>query len=234
MHVNTVLKQVNHLHAVNSDPRINALILDDSEFDRVKLRRLLKDTSVPISLREASDVQTFEAMLDSSVFDVVLIDHQLVDTDGFDALALLRQSGKNRGAACIMITGNDKSAIAVRALKTGCSDYIAKQDLSPDRLKSSIISAISEVSDNKGMGGVVSADLSKLTHAVMANYSNVFQMELAGILRQVRGLRAAMIKPNAETLMQLQSIERRCTKLWDALRNPDPSLNDPGADAPKH
>ncbi len=209
-----------HLTAQNVQPTIKAMILDDSEFDRAKLRRQFQLFDLPVSIHEASDMASLETALRHDVFDVILIDHNLADKNGFDALALLKQSGRHRGTACIMITGNDQSDVAVRALKKGCADYIPKHDLSPERLKSSIVSAIAEVSKAAPASSALTTDVDALTDAIMGKYSSALQPEVAGMLRQIRTLKSLIETPNVDAARLLKSVEQRCADLWQTLRCP--------------
>ena len=64
------------------------------------------------------------AMFDTGSYDIVLVDYGLPDCDGLQVIE--RLSLKGIATPLIMITGIGSEEIAVRAMKTGASDYVVK------------------------------------------------------------------------------------------------------------
>lgn len=197
---------------------IKALILDDCQFDRKRVLRLFGKSDMPITVQEVASVHSLEQALKSDVYDVALIDYNLADGNGFDALEALKKNSSHASTACIMITGNDQSEVAVQALKRGCSDYLTKQGLSAEMLKASVLSALAEhLKENHPKADL---DADRLTGEITACYSNLLQPEIAGLLRQIRTLKSSILKPSADTPKEILMLERRCITLWDALKAP--------------
>ena len=113
-------------------PRI--LILDDSDFDRKRLRRAFAKFPSACKISEAVGLTDFQDKLRQEAHDLILIDYALADGDGIEALRLCRECEQNRDALLVMVTGNDSSSLAVNAMKAGFDDYVSKDDVSRDRL----------------------------------------------------------------------------------------------------
>ncbi|WP_414623681.1 PAS domain S-box protein [Calothrix sp. CCY 0018] len=76
--------------------------------------------------------------------DIILLEYVLPDMDGLEFLAKLKQKQKQHQETppVIIITGYGNENIAVRAIKSGCQDYLVKQHLTSELLNSSVNSAI--------------------------------------------------------------------------------------------
>lgn len=123
-------------------PVIRTLLLDDSAFDRRRIRRLGGKLDLGMDFHEAPSVQVMEKCLDRQVFDLIMIDYLLPEADGLAALDLIRRHAANHGAATIMISGNADRGVAVSAMRQGCHDFIAKDELSPELLRRSVLGAL--------------------------------------------------------------------------------------------
>ncbi len=105
------------------------LVVDDQRFDRTRLQRLIATLDLDTHVVEADCLETMGTMLEADRFDLILLDYNLPDGTGLQALDAVRLSPKNRNAATIMVAGDGQNEIAIEALKRGCSDYITKDDL---------------------------------------------------------------------------------------------------------
>lgn len=121
---------------------IRTLVLDDSAFDRTRLRRLGDRLDLPMEFTEAASVQRLGELLDRQTYDLFLIDYEMPEADGLQALDLIRGHATHGNTATIMISGHAGTRVAVAALKRGCQDFIPKQDMSPDLLRAAILQAL--------------------------------------------------------------------------------------------
>ena len=198
-------------------PTINALILDDDKFDRAKIRRLFSKAGVPFVLNEADTLKSLKECLDATEFDVVLIDYNLTYGNGIDALKLVQRHPKNGNAATIMITGDDRSTIAVEALKTGCKDYVSKNDLSARELRAKVQYAIEKLGFANSHEWRWNENVSNLTEVIVANYAHALQPKIAQILQDTQMLRTSIDHPDVDPKKDLEAIERQCMDLWLSL-----------------
>ena len=108
------------------------LVLDDSEFDRTRLRRIMSNLPMALNVTEAEDLDVLSHHISSKSYDIILVDYELAKGDGLQALNRIRNSNLNHNAKTVMVTGYDSSSLAVNALKNGFDDYITKNEASID------------------------------------------------------------------------------------------------------
>ena len=122
--------------------KIKGLLLDDSQFDRQRIRRLSRKSDLPIVLDEIDSIEALPATLSSEQYDVILLDYRLPVGSGIQALELIKKDPRNRHAAKIMITGAGEVATAVEAMREGCHDYRSKDTLDVSQLHTSMTNAL--------------------------------------------------------------------------------------------
>ena len=121
---------------------IKALLLDDSTFDRARIRRMSRKTDFVIDLTEACDIAEMKAAIEREAFDLVLIDYRLPEGDGLDVLAYIQNSAHNSDAATIMITGTGDMNTAVTAMRNGCHDFLTKEEVTAAELGRAMVGAM--------------------------------------------------------------------------------------------
>jgi CheY-like chemotaxis protein len=107
-------------------PAARVLVVDDDEFNRLVLRRILP--SPPLTLAMAVNGRAALDAARSDWPDVVLLDLEMPVMDGYEAAAKLRElerEGRKR-LTIVAISSNDDEAIVQRALAAGCDHYIVK------------------------------------------------------------------------------------------------------------
>lgn len=114
------------LHAdLSSSPETrdaSILMVEDDPTDRRLLRRILKQEGH--ILTDAEDASEAKNLLESSSFDMVLIDMNLPDQSGLSLLAEITTAYPD--TACIMVTGEDRRELGEAALTHGAYGYIIK------------------------------------------------------------------------------------------------------------
>lgn len=116
------------------------LIVDDDEVDRLAIRRALRASGMDIRIDEASGAADALSAVSEGTLDCILLDYRLPGHDGFDVLRTLREQCP--GTPVVMLTGQGDEHTAVELMKAGASDYITKNELSPERLVQSMRSAM--------------------------------------------------------------------------------------------
>lgn len=189
---------------------INALVLDDSKFDRQRLRRLSRETGLPIYLDEVGSLEALRELLDLDQFDVILIDYRLNAGDGIEALEMVRSHPRNAHVPAIIVTGIEDPAIAVKAMRLGCSDLLSKSDMTADTLAAAVASALTK----SGSGLALDKHKQEIAQAVLTELREKLQPELAALVRAVRTLRASSAYDTAHLRGDLEQLEVRCVHLW--------------------
>ncbi len=119
------------------------LILDDSAFDRARLRRVLNLARIQCQILEIGCLAELNELLCLETIDIAILDYDLPDGTGHDALRRIMMCEHNSQLVSIMVTGNDAQHIARGALKRGCSSCLLKSELRPENLKQAIIAGLS-------------------------------------------------------------------------------------------
>jgi DNA-binding LytR/AlgR family response regulator len=107
---------------------VRALIVDDEAPARHKLRRMLAAHADVEVVGEASDGRAAVSLAAELLPDVIFLDVQMPEVDGFDVAASLPDDG----AALVFVTAFDRYAL--RAFDTHASDYLLKP-IEPERLE---------------------------------------------------------------------------------------------------
>lgn len=119
------------------------LVIDDEEIVHASLRRILTRLGYEVT----SDFGAREGLerLANEDFQLVIVDLMMPDMDGLQFLESLRSRGDNTPA--IMVTGYPTIHTAVKALRLGTVDYIAKP-FTRKELLGPVLRALSEENRN--------------------------------------------------------------------------------------
>lgn len=118
---------------MSDKPRI--LLIDDDDLDREHVRRLLAETCDVTEASNAGDGLRLATHLKP---DCVLLDYHLPDQSG---LVMLPEFVELT-LPVVLLTGQGNEAVAVQALKQGAMDYLSKDALTIDSLRSSIVNVL--------------------------------------------------------------------------------------------
>lgn len=120
---------------------IKVLLVEDNPADADFLQEMLAMSVglewelVLVELREQAIKQ-----LNNEIFDLVLLDLSLPDSQGLDTLISLREVAPN--TAMVVMTGLDDEVTALESVRSGAQDYLVKGDITPSLLVRSIRYAI--------------------------------------------------------------------------------------------
>lgn len=168
---------------------VSVIVLDDNDFDQNKIRRLLKSVGIANDICHASSIPEFEKSLQRRSFDFALIDFNLPDGSGLDALQVLKSQPEGRFVLPIMVAGEARTDVAVEAMKSGCKDYLAKHDLSPDRLRDAMTDALRRNYGRKEEQRQIYAQVQVLMQLVNEVAISSLRPRLAEMLRLIRRTR---------------------------------------------
>ncbi len=198
------------------------LILDDCTFDRLRMRRLIEEAGLSFDVVEAETLDAMEAALRAQDFDLVLIDFYLTGATGFEALEILQSFG-GKMPVPIMITGDEQTEIAVQAMKRGCVDYLPKSGLSPSRLKEAIQEAHLGLAENPCQ----TRPKLNQTLKLVSSTSATVRPQLAGMVRELRALKADLSDQTGRQPARREDAERRYGERWGKLWNADTDREGP-------
>lgn len=115
-----------------SDRTLSILVVDDNQMSRLLLKMSLQRYGHHIvTAHNGSDAVT--KVFDAGPFDLVFMDCQMPDLDGFDAARMIRQkeagcrdNGAPERVPIIAVTANAMSGDRERCLEAGMDDYLSK------------------------------------------------------------------------------------------------------------
>lgn len=110
-----------------SDIPLRILHLEDSAVDHALVRRALHKSGEHCELERVETLAEFGRKIKEFKFDVILADYRLPGFTALDAWHLLQQ--QTQQPPFILLSGAIGEPAAVSAIKTGISDYLAKDDL---------------------------------------------------------------------------------------------------------
>ncbi|MBV6621603.1 MAG: PAS domain S-box protein [Rivularia sp. (in: Bacteria)] len=123
--------------------QLRVLIVDNCSEDSQKYESYLqKNSQCEYTIFSESTGNAALDLYQSLYPDLILLEYLLPDMDGLEFLAQLKQKQDREVPPVIMITGCGNENIAVRAIKSGFQDYLVKEQVTAELLKSTINSAI--------------------------------------------------------------------------------------------
>ena len=100
------------------------LVVDDAEVNRMLLARELEQYGYQVASAEHG--RQALAMLSESAYDLILLDVEMPEMDGYQTLEALRNDASLRHLPVIMVTSIDDTSSAVRCIEMGAEDYLPK------------------------------------------------------------------------------------------------------------
>jgi Flp pilus assembly CpaE family ATPase len=120
---------------------INVLLIEDNPGDTRLIRELLKEaTGIATGLLCADRLSTGLELLSKGGVDVVLLDLSLPDSKGFDTFSRVHTHAKE--LPVIVLTGFDDEELAMKAVRDGAQDYMAKGSVNSQSLMRSVRFAV--------------------------------------------------------------------------------------------
>lgn len=114
------------------------LVVDDDEVDRMNMKRLLGKAGYEVMV--APSASTGLEIFSENSIDCVLLDYFIPGMHGINTLEAIRKVDQT--TPVIIVTGQGDEMVAVDAMKHGAVDYLPKDELSPDILRSVVGRAI--------------------------------------------------------------------------------------------
>lgn len=162
---------------------LRILHLEDSAVDHELVRLALRKSGENCELDHVETLEEFTERVQTLDFDVILADYRLLGFTALDAWHILQQQA--HPPPFILLSGAIGEPAAVAAIKTGISDYLAKDDLSK---LAQVIRRALEVHSIRRAKELADMELA-LSEKRLANFSEYLQMtieqERAAIAREI-------------------------------------------------
>lgn len=163
---------------------VRCLLLDDSNFDRARIRRMARQTDLAIQMDEAECITQLSAAVQEERYDIVLIDYRLPIGDGMVALEHVMNSLRNKDAGKIMITGDGARQTAIKAMRAGCHDFLTKEEMNAKALREAIANALITSQRRKDLQQEVAAHEEAARHRrIIAIQDNNVDEKVVSLLR---------------------------------------------------
>lgn len=130
---------------------MNILLLEDHPIFRFGVRQLIQNRWPDAMIGEAGSLAEALAAVRTTAHDVALVDLNLPDSEGLEAVAQLRRAAP--AMRLLVLSLNAEAAYAQRALQMGAAGYLAK-----DRAAAELIVAIERIA---GGGRYITASLAE-------------------------------------------------------------------------
>ncbi|MFK7876988.1 MAG: response regulator [Paracoccaceae bacterium] len=195
---------------------ISALVIEDSEFDRKRIARVFKETGLDCKITEIGCLSNLRGTLDVQKFDLVLVDFQLPESDGLEAVNLIRSHPAHLNNAIIMITGQADITVAIAAMKSGCSDYFEKSALCAEDLRGAVLNALEKSDLQKDL--MRARGLNGKLEELVKDYASQNASEMKPlVLSLMRQARAQLKKPTGSNNSEAREMDTLCRELWAKL-----------------
>ena len=105
-------------------PDFNVLLVEDSEVNQQIVSEILKSAGITVTLA-SNGIEAVEKAT-SGNFDLVLMDIQMPEMDGYEATKIIRQNPRLKELPIIAMTANALIGDRERCLAAGMTDYMGK------------------------------------------------------------------------------------------------------------
>ncbi|GAC1357282.1 MAG: hypothetical protein NVSMB31_17790 [Vulcanimicrobiaceae bacterium] len=141
--------------------RGHVLVADDNATNRLVARAQLERLGYSVDVVGSGREAVAAAM--TGAFDAILMDCEMADLDGYEATALIRESGDFKHVPIIALTANAQPSERQKCLDAGMDDYLSKP-FRPEQLRLTLVKWIEPDAD----GAQIRATLHELKEQVGA------------------------------------------------------------------
>jgi PAS domain S-box-containing protein len=124
--------------------RLHILHLEDEPDFAELVRSLFAEDQLDVEMKCVGDRATFEQLLETEPFDVIISDYHLPSFTGLEAMAMAKKQCPH--TPFILVSGTIGEQAAIDSLKAGATDYLLKQQ--PERLPSAVRRAVKEAAEH--------------------------------------------------------------------------------------
>ena len=123
-----------------AEHRLSVLLIEDDRADAILVEELIADAAADIGCAWAQSMADAERELTLFQPDCVLLDLNLPDANGIDALQRIRKRAPS--IPIVVLTGLNDEHFGVSAVASGAQDYLVKGRVEPEMLRRAVLYAI--------------------------------------------------------------------------------------------
>ncbi|MEM1362370.1 MAG: response regulator [Pseudomonadota bacterium] len=202
------------LNAASVPLPVEVLILDDDSFDRKRLERMVAKMGKEFHATGCASVDELTKELDHTATSVFLIDHMLGTDTGLDALNVIRQHPKSAHSPSIMISGQEDQQVIVDSIRAGCANFVSKNDLSVDSLRSKIYAAISETRARNNLNIQLNTTTDRILKVIEEGSDAALKPRLRNIYRQAGFIKECLMRGYLPSPEAVDEIEEEVLRIW--------------------
>jgi DNA-binding NtrC family response regulator len=158
------------------------IAIDDDQTFLNSIKRSLVTSGFKFITLENDPEKAASIFKEGQSFDIALIDVSMPGMEGLELLEMIKNNSPE--TECIMITGLDEAATAVRAMKIGAYDYLVKPVERED-----LILSINRALERKRLFNI--ADIGKGTHPPELLHEDAFKSIVSGSANVLKILKEA-------------------------------------------
>ncbi|KZN56456.1 hypothetical protein N474_11965 [Pseudoalteromonas luteoviolacea CPMOR-2] len=117
------------------------LVVDDDVIDRKTIIRTLSSEQNNYDIVEADSADDAYAYLEKMHFDVILMDYNMPQINGVEAIVKLRSQPQLKHTAIVMISNLYNEPLVLDCINAGAQDFLLKQEVTSTQLTRSILQA---------------------------------------------------------------------------------------------
>jgi diguanylate cyclase len=118
------------------------LIVDDNEIDLALIKRELSSSSqYCYDVKEAGSVAQGLEILETEVFDVILLDYKMPEANGIEMIIEIRSRPLLGNTAIVIISASQEITVALECIEAGAQDFVAKSDIRGIKLHQAMVHA---------------------------------------------------------------------------------------------
>ena len=121
-------------------PRLSVLLVEDNRADALLVEQLIADAAVDVDFAWLPSISEAERALPRLRPDCVLVDLNLPDANGIDALERISKSDPT--IPIVVLTGRNDEHFGISAVASGAQDYLVQGRVDPETLRRSLLYAI--------------------------------------------------------------------------------------------
>ena len=191
-------------------PELKLLLIEDDLEDAEILQVLIEEISRPrchYTLHTFTSIEDSAAEVDACDFDLILLDLNLLHTQGVETLDVLHKTFKNIPGILVLTNQSDRET-ALECIRRGASDFLLKGKITSQLLERAFLYSHERHKLIKELSEKNEKLLTALTE--LEKYAFIASHELRSPIRSLVGLAQLVLKDNTERLNETSINNLEC------------------------